>query len=157
MSASRITAAVLGIGLVLAYAGGSALWVQTASGWYLALRKPAWQPPDVVFGLIWPYNFLVLGIAMFVLARRGTEAALLIGLASLTTSVAAALLWSYLFYGPHSLTASTVALVLAAVLTVPLLVTVFRTSPALGWALVPYQLWLCVAASLSWGYAALNR
>ena len=66
----------------------------------------------------------------------------------------AALTWAWLFYGPHSFFASGLALVTATVLTIPLLVIAFRVSPVLGIAFLPYQLWLAVAASLAFGYAA---
>lgn len=157
VSGVRIIAAVTGIGLVVVYAVGSAIWVQTASAWYLRLQRPPWQPPDVVFGLIWPYNFIVLGIAMFVLARDASSGGVVTALVCFGLSVVAALAWSYLFYGPHRLAAAAAALVCAALLTIPALVVVFRTSPVLGCLLVPYQVWMCIAASLSWGYAVLNR
>ena len=137
------------------YAGGSGYWVENASSWYLGLRRPPWQPPNAVFGIVWPYNFIVLGIAMYVLARDAKLGPLT--LVCCGASVVSALLWSDFFYGPHALVAGTFALVVTTVLTVPVLVVVFQTAPALGWALVPYQLWLGVATSLCWGYAALNR
>ena len=71
-------------------------------------------------------------------------------------SVAAATLWSYWFYGLHELGLATAALVAAALVTLPLLIVVFTVSALLGWLLVPYQLWLVTAASLSWGYWHLN-
>lgn len=157
MTGGRITAAALGVALVLVYAGGSGYWVENASTWYLGLKRPLWQPPNVVFGIVWPYNFIMLGIAMYVLAQRATSASLTVALVCFGASVTTALVWSYLFYGPHELVGGTIALVATTLLTIPLVVIVFQTSVALGWALVPYQLWLGVATSLCWGYAALNR
>ena len=52
-----------GIALVLIYAFGSGIWVSNAPGWYTSLNRPPWQPPNFVFGLIWPYNFVMLGTA----------------------------------------------------------------------------------------------
>ncbi|MEY3103855.1 MAG: hypothetical protein RL256_877, partial [Actinomycetota bacterium] len=59
----RTVAGALGVLLVFVYAIGSSLWVSNSPGWYSSLNRPPWQPPDFVFGLIWPYNFIVLGIA----------------------------------------------------------------------------------------------
>ena len=56
---------------------------------------------------------------------------------------------------PHAILASGFALVLATVFTIPLLVIAFRVSPVLGFAFLPYQLWLAVATSLAFGYASL--
>jgi translocator protein len=33
---------------------GSGLWVNTGDGWYRSLNKPTLQPPDFIFGLLWP-------------------------------------------------------------------------------------------------------
>ena len=49
--------------IVVAYAIGAGRWVSTDADWYRSLIKPSWQPPDVVFGLIWPYNFVMLAVA----------------------------------------------------------------------------------------------
>jgi tryptophan-rich sensory protein len=78
----------------------------------------------------------------------------MVWLISLALSVAAALVWAWLFFKLHSLPASAVALVFASLFTIPLLVISFRTSPALGIAFVPYQIWLAVATSLAFGYAS---
>jgi tryptophan-rich sensory protein len=49
-----------------------------------------------------------------------------------------------------------VALIGTAVLTIPMLIIAFRTSLGIGFALLPYQLWVATAASISYGYSKLN-
>jgi len=142
--------------LVVAYAVGAGRWVSTDAGWYRSLSKPPWQPPDVVFGLIWPYNFVMLAVAGWAVAGRDSRSEHAVWLISLALSVAAALTWAWLFYVPHSLTAAGFALTAATLLTIPLTVLTFRTSVPLGFCLLPYQLWLAVATSLAFGYATRN-
>ena len=156
MSTGRLGMAVLGVVIVLVYAGGSALWVQTDSAWWNSLNRPSWQPPDIVFGLIWPYHFTVLGFAMVFIAQRLSEWQIRTAIGIFALSVVAALAWSYLFYVPHQLGWSTVALAVAAVLTAPVLWFTFQASFVTGLLLVPYQIWICIATSLAWGYAHLN-
>lgn len=142
--------------IVVAYAIGAGRWVSVDAGWYRSLERPPWQPPDVVFGLIWPYNFVMLGVASWWVAGRMQLTDQLLWLISLALSVAAALTWAYQFYVPHALTTAAYALGAATLLTLPLVVEAFRTTTWLGVALVPYQLWLAVATSLAFGYAARN-
>jgi tryptophan-rich sensory protein len=142
--------------LVIVYAVGAGRWVSTDAGWYRSLVRPPWQPPDVVFGLIWPYNFVMLGVAGWMIAAREQRTEQAIWLVSLALSVAAALTWAYQFYVPHSLTTAGYALAAATLLTLPLVVVAFRTTTWLGVALVPYQLWLAIATSLAFGYASRN-
>ena len=142
--------------IVIAYASGAGRWVSTDANWYRSLTKPPWQPPDVVFGLIWPYNFVMLAVAGWAVAARESRTEHVVWLASLALSVVAALTWAYLFYVPHSLIASGFALTAATLLTLPLVVLTFQASTPLGLALLPYQVWLAVATSLAFGYASRN-
>ena len=153
---SRTLVGGISTALVVVYAVGAGRWVSTDAGWYRSLTKPPWQPPDVVFGLIWPYNFVMIAVAGWAVASRESRTEHVVWITSLALSVAAALCWAYLFYVPHALWASGVALTTATLLTVPLIVLAFRASMPLGFALLPYQLWLSVAASLAFGYAARN-
>ena len=112
---------VIGVGLVFVYVIGSGLWVNTGDNWYRSLNQPSWQPPDFIFGLIWPYNFVVLGFASVYVANRLSAANAIIYLSIFALSVACALTWAYQFYRPHNLYAASVALCLVALLTLPML------------------------------------
>jgi tryptophan-rich sensory protein len=151
---SRNVVGVLGTVIVAIYVIGSGRMVATDAEWYRSLPRPAWQPPSSVFGIIWPYNFAMLITATWLVASRLSNTNQLVWLISLALSVVSALTWAWLFYGPHLLLASGFALILATVFTIPLLVIAFRVSPVLGFAFLPYQLWLAVATSLAFGYAA---
>ena len=153
---SRTFVGGISTALVVVYAVGAGRWVSSDPGWYRSLVRPPWQPPDVVFGLIWPYNFVMLAVAGWAVAGRESRSEHVVWLASLALSIAAALAWAWLFYVPHSLNTSGYALALATVLTVPVLVVAFRASIPLGVALLPYQVWLAVATSLAFGYASRN-
>ena len=152
---SRNVVGVLGTVIIAIYIIGSGRMVATDAEWYRSLPRPSWQPPSSVFGIIWPYNFAMLVTATWLVTSRLSTANQIIWLLSLALSVTAALTWAWLFYGPHAILASGFALVLATVFTIPLLVIAFRVSPVLGFAFLPYQLWLAVATSLAFGYAAL--
>ncbi|MDX2378747.1 MAG: TspO/MBR family protein [Acidimicrobiia bacterium] len=144
------------VALVVVYAAGSGWWVSTGDDWYQRLEQPAWQPPDAVFGLAWTYNFGALIAAGLAVSLQGTGAARVVWIAGLTLSVAAALAWARLFYVDHALWASAVLLIVATLLTIPLVVAAFITRTWAGAILVPYQVWLGLAASLAVGYARLN-
>jgi tryptophan-rich sensory protein len=106
----RSSASIIGIALVLLYVVGSGLWVNTGDSWYANLNKPSWQPPGFIFGLIWPYNFTVLGIAAVVVSQRASKPVVAIYLAIFAASVVSALVWAYQFYRPHNLVAASIAL-----------------------------------------------
>jgi benzodiazapine receptor len=144
------------VAVVLLYAALSSVWTARDPGWYAQLTKPSFQPPDVVFGIMWPLNFLALLAvgAWFTrsAASRGVWPATLV----LAASVVGALAWAWLFYVPHRIAAATAALAVAAVLTWVLVAIVARSLPWAGVILAPYAVWVSLAFALSWRYAQLN-
>jgi tryptophan-rich sensory protein len=152
----KLIAAVIGILFVFIYAFGSGIWVSSSPGWYASLNRPSWQPPSALIGLIWPYNFAVLGIASYQVSRTLTRFENITWLVFFGLSIAAALTWAYQFYVPHNFLFASIALTSAALLTLPVLLLAFRASMAMGLLLVPYQIWVAIAASLAWGYLAKN-
>lgn len=145
-----------GILLVLVYAIGSGIWVSNAPGWYSSLNRPPWQPPDFVFGVIWPYNFIMLGVAAYNVAQSLNRTQTIIWLIFFGASVLSALVWAYQFYVPHNLNIAAIALGLAALLTIPVLYLTFKASLLIGSLLVPYQIWVVIATTLAWGYSTRN-
>lgn len=146
----------IGIALVLTYAIGSGVWVSHAPSWYASLNRPPWQPPDFIFGLIWPYNFIMLGVAVFTVAQKLGRTQTITWLFIFGASVVSALVWAYHFYVPHNLSVATIALGLAALLTIPVLYLTFKASLFVGTLLVPYQIWVIIATTLAWGYSTRN-
>ena len=141
---------------MLVYAIGSGIWVSSSPGWYSTLNRPPWQPPDFVFGLIWPYNFIMLGFASYSVVQNLSRPQVVFWLGCFALSIAAALTWAYQFYVPHNLSIAAIALVLTAVLTLPILYLTFKASLLIGILLVPYQIWVAIASTLAWGYSTRN-
>ncbi len=147
---------VTGVVIVFIYAIGSGLWVNTGDNWYRLLNQPSWQPPDFIFGLIWPYNFVILGFASVAVANKLSTANAIVYLSIFALSVAAALTWAYQFYRPHNLYAASIALAVVAILTLPMLYFIYQASVPLFFATIVYQLWVITATYLSFSYARLN-
>lgn len=147
---------VIGVVILFVYVIGSGLWVNTGDNWYRSLNQPPWQPPDFIFGLIWPYNFVILGFASVAVANKLSTANAVIYLSIFALSVAAALTWAYQFYRPHNLYAASIALAVVAILTLPMLYFIYQASVPLFFATTIYQLWVITATYLSYNYAKLN-
>jgi tryptophan-rich sensory protein len=86
-TAFQSMAAIVGILLVFVYAIGAELWTNTGDNWYRGLNSPSWQPPDFIFGLIWPYNFIVLGFAAVTVANKLSDIKIIIYLVIFLISV----------------------------------------------------------------------
>ena len=147
---------VAGVAIVFVYVIGSSLWVNTRDNWYRSLNEPSWKPPDFIFGIIWPYNFVILGFASVYVVNRLSTTNALVYLSIFALSVACALTWAYQFYKPHNLVAASIALCLVALLTLPMLYFIYQASLPLFLATIPYQLWVITASYISFSYAKLN-
>lgn len=98
----------------------------------------------------------MLGVAAFNIAQSLTRAQTMTWLLFFAASVTAALVWAYQFYVPHNLSIAAIALAMAALLTLPVLYLTFKASLLIGFLLVPYQVWVAIAATLAWGYSTRN-
>ena len=147
---------VIGVVILFVYVIGSGLWVNTGDNWYRSLNQPPWQPPDFIFGLIWPYNFVILGFASVAVANKLSTANAVIYLSIFALSVAGALTWAYQLYRPHNLYAASIALAVVAILTLPMLYFIYQASVPLFFATTVYQVWVITATYLSYNYAKLN-
>lgn len=143
------------VALVVMYAVLSRVWTDTESAWYVALDEPGWQPPGVVFGIVWPLNFLALLIVGVLVSLRRPDVASP-ALVVFALSVAFALGWSYLFSEQHALLGSAVSLAIAALLTWVLVAIVGRAGRGYAAGLLVYAVWLTLATSLAFGYVVLN-
>ena len=57
---------------------------------------------------------------------------------------------------PHNLVIASIAIGLAALLTLPVLYLTFKASLLIGVLLIPYQVWVAIATTLAWGYSTRN-
>ena len=153
----KLVTTTIGILLVLIYAFGSGIWVSSSPEWYSSLQRPPWQPPSSFIGIIWPYNFMVLGIASYQVSKSLTRLENISWLVFFGLSIFGALTWAYQFYVSHNFILATIALGLTALLTIPVLFLTFRASLIMGLLLIPYQIWVIIAATLAWGYLTRNQ
>lgn len=136
---------------------GSVFTVSSVASWYPGLVKPAVNPPAWVFGPVWAVLYALMGIAAFLvwkkgLERRDVKIALGIFLGQLVLNT----LWSIIFFGLRSPGG---ALVEIAFLWLAILATIIafaKISRPAAWLLAPYILWVSFAAYLNYSIWILN-
>ena len=136
---------------------GSIFTTTAIPTWYAALQKPPFTPPNWLFAPAWITLYLLMGIAAFLIWRKGLEQkevklALVIFLVQLVLNA----LWSVVFFGLES---PLYGMVVILVLWVVILLTIlrfFRLSTTAGALLLPYILWVSFAAVLNVSIWVLN-
>lgn len=146
--------------LALCYAAsGLGAWLTFAGvrDWYPGLDKPAGTPPSWVFGPVWTALYTLMGVAAWLVWRRGSGAKVRGALAWFLAQLALNVAWSGLFFWLRQPWA---ALVEIGVLWVLIGLTAWRfaaVSRPAAWLLAPYLAWVAYAAWLNLGLWWLNR
>jgi tryptophan-rich sensory protein len=125
--------------------------------WYALLRKPAFQPPDKVFPVVWSAIDGALALGAWRLARRPATPQRNRALGLLGTNVAMIAGWSRLFFGKRRLGGAAVgagALAATAAAYVAAAKEVDRPAAAAG---VPLVAWVAFATVLSTAIWKMNR
>ncbi|MGD0552743.1 MAG: TspO/MBR family protein [Sedimentisphaerales bacterium] len=126
--------------------------------WYANLHKPAFNPPNWVFGPVWTTLYIMMGIAAFLVWRKGLENKLVrLALVCFIVQLFLNAIWTPLFFGLRSPLAGLIDIVLllsAIDLTVILFLRISKPAALL---LVPYVLWVLFATILNASIYLLNR
>jgi len=139
--------------LVVALIGGS---LTDVGPWYQALAKPAWNPPDWAFGVIWTAIFALCAVAG-VIAWRAAGAgrrAWIIGVFCLNGSLN--ILWSLLFFRLRRPDWALEEVGLFWLSIAILLVFLWRISRTAGALIAPYLVWVTIATVLNYEIVRLN-
>ncbi len=124
--------------------------------YYRGLRKPAWAPPGWVFGPVWTFLYALIGIAAWIVARRGGPGrtpALRLWAGQLVLNAA----WTPIFFGLRARGLALVEIVALWAAVVATTVSFFARSNAAGALMVPYQAWVSFATALTWEVWRRNR
>jgi tryptophan-rich sensory protein len=145
---STTAIALASAGLIVTAAGGAL--VTQLGPWYYGLKKPAWQPPDWLFGPAWTAIFLLMAFAFVISWERLPTVggrARLFGVFAINSGLNT--LWSYLFFGRRRPDLALFEAVPFFGSIVLLIVTVAPLDRRAVWAFVPYVLWVTFATVLN--------
>lgn len=146
------------LGPLVVGAGSGLMTASAVRDWYPTLVRPSFAPPSWVFGPVWTLLYLMMGLAAYLVWRRGAATrATRIALALFVGQLVLNGLWSVLFFG---LRAPGLALIEIVVLWAAIVATLWmfwRVRRIAGVLLIPYLAWVTFATALNAGFWALNR
>jgi tryptophan-rich sensory protein len=151
-----IAALFVALCLIAGAIGGLATYPAIA-GWYAALNKPSFNPPNWVFGPVWTVLYVLMGIAAYFIYRAGLKKPAVRGsLAIFGVQLGLNVLWSLLFFGLHSPLYGLLCIVVLWLAIAATIIKFYRISKAAGLLLVPYILWVSFASLLNYYVWILN-
>ena len=143
-----------GVAILLGVGGGL---LTPIDGWYAALRKPSWQPPNWAFGPAWT---LILGLAAWsavVAWKAAPDAAAQRDVIILfAVNAVCHVLWSPLFFKLRRPDWALVEVVFLWSSLAALMIGLWPISHFAAFLILPYFLWVSFAAFLNWTIVRLN-
>jgi tryptophan-rich sensory protein len=119
--------------------------------WYPALAKPAWTPPEWVFGPVWTLLYPTMAVAGWLAWREGrSRRGTLLYLLQLTLNAA----WPWFFFGERRIGWALVCVVVLWFVILGTIVAFWRVSRGAAVLMLPYLGWVGFALALN---AALWR
>lgn len=136
---------------------GTVFTTSSITGWYSTVTKPELAPPNWIFGPVWTTLFALMGIASFLIWKKGLErrdvkVALGIFLGQLLLNT----LWSIIFFGAQSPKYAFIEIIFLWLAILTTIITFFRISKPAAWLLLPYIMWVSFAGFLNYSIWMLN-
>ena len=139
-----------------AAAVGSSMTRPAIAGWYAALDKPSWTPPNAVFGPVWSVLYLMMAVAAWLVWRRAAAVSVAFPLAFFGLQLAANVAWSALFFGLKVPGLAFADIVVLWCLIAATIITFWRIIPLAGVLMLPYLAWVTFASALNLAMWRMN-
>lgn len=136
---------------------GSIFTMPSIPTWYAGLVKPALNPPAWIFGPTWTTLYFLMGVAAFLIWRKGLERKdVKIALGIFIGQLVLNSLWSIIFFGLHNPGAAFVEIIFLWLAIIATIITFAKISKSAAWLLMPYILWVSFASYLNYAIWTLN-
>ena len=134
--------------ITFAAAGVGALSTMNAPVFYAELTRPDWAPPAQVFGPVWSMLYLLMGLAAWLVWRKGGFQKAGMALELYLIQLVLNALWSWLFFGWHMGGWATAEILILWMLILGTLISFWKVSAWPGLLMVPYLAWVTFATAL---------
>lgn len=124
--------------------------------WFALLQRPAWQPPDWVFGPVWGVLYVTIALAAWLVWRKAGFAGAALPLAVWGLQLLLNAAWTALFFGLQRIDLAFYEILLLWAAIVATLVLFYPLRRVAALLLLPYLAWVSFAAVLTHAVWTLN-
>jgi len=125
--------------------------------WHASLNKPAFNPPNLVFGPVWITLYGLMAFACWRVLQKpknpaGRNFALVLFFAQLILNAS----WPWMFFAAHSPLLGVINIVPQFAIVIATMLTFFDLDRPAGLALIPLMLWVAFSTALNTAIWTLN-
>jgi tryptophan-rich sensory protein len=137
---------------------GTFFTVSAIPTWYATLVKPAFSPPNYLFGPVWSLLYVLMGISVAIIWEKGLktkkvrDAVYLFGIQLFLNAI-----WSPIFFGAKNLFIALVVIVIMWIYIVKTIRAFAKIDKKASYLLYPYIAWVSFATVLNFSVWFLNR
>lgn len=117
--------------------------------WYVELNKPAWNPPNQLFGPVWTTLYVLIAVSGWRVWQRRKEAWTGPALSLWGAQLVVNAVWSWLFFGLHRPDLALLDILGLLLLIVAYICVCWRHDRIAAWLFLPYALWVGFATVLN--------
>ena len=131
----------------------------TDLAYYASLKKPDWNPPEKLFGIVWGilYALISLSVAIVYVKTSGFKEVSTFYLLILLINYVANQAFTFIEFKLKNLGLAFIDAAIVALTTSLLIYFTIPYSRLAAWLLVPYLLWSCFATVLAYTIFKLNE
>lgn len=161
MKSNRQTILKLIFSLVLPLAiGGASGYLVSGEmngNWFNTLAKPAFNPPNYLFGPVWTALYILMGVSLFLIWNTPKTALRQKALIVFGVQLFFNFWWSILFFSLHKIFLSVIDILLIWFLIIFMITLFKKVKPVAAYLQIPYLLWVTFATVLDISICYLNR
>lgn len=145
--------------IVIELLGGLSGWLSNSgygNAWFDSLEKPSFMPPGLLFGVVWPVLYAMLGTALGMILAEPSSGRRATALILFFIQMALNFAWSPVFFAGHDIALAQILIFVIAGLAAAAAGQFMRIRASAGLLLLPYVAWLIFAATLNGTIQRLN-
>lgn len=124
--------------------------------WFRALNKPAIYPPPQVFGIVWTVLYIMIGLALALVASAWGARGRGLALVLFTVQMLLNLAWTPVFFAQQNILGGLIVIGLLDVALIATVIAFWRVRRAAALLLMPYLAWALFATLLNYEFLQLN-
>jgi len=124
--------------------------------WYPTLEKPAFTPPNYLFGPIWTVLYLLMGISLYLVFRQPISGNRTKALVLFSVQLLLNFWWSILFFRFHLIDYALLDIILLLIFNMLMIRSFFKVNSTAAHLQWPYLAWVGFATALNMAILVLN-